>query len=216
VGGKYILVGGLSLFAIGTAWIAVVGDTAVGWGRFMAPLAVMGVGMGCIFAPMATEAMRGVPPRLAGAASGVNTTIRQVGSVIGSAAVGALLQHQLASSLREEAVARSGQVPVPYREPFVTGFEQAATGGLEVGAGQTGAAQHLPSGAPEAVVAQLQRLSADVFHHGFVAAMRPTLLLPVVVITAGALACLGMRRYRPPTPETPQTPESPTAATAAA
>ena len=130
VGGKYILVGGLSLFAAGTTWFTLVADVGVSWTTFVAPMVVMGAGMGCIFAPMATEAMRGVPPRLAGAASGVNNTIRQVGSVIGSAAVGALLQNRLAAALREEATARAGQLPPAYRDPFVRGFEQAASGGL--------------------------------------------------------------------------------------
>jgi EmrB/QacA subfamily drug resistance transporter len=204
VGGKYILVGGLSLFATGTAWFAVVEDVEVGWSRFMAPLAVMGVGMGCIFAPMATEAMRGVPPRLAGAAAGVNTTIRQVGSVIGSAAMGALLQHQLVTTLREEAAARAGQVPAAYRDQFVAGFDQAAKGGVEVGAGQTGAAQQFPSGMPEAVVAQLQRLGAEVFQHAFVRTLHPTLLLPVIVICAAAIACLAMTRHHPPRRPAPE------------
>ena len=198
MGGKYILVGGLSLFAAGTTWFALVADVGVSWTTFVAPMVVMGTGMGCIFAPMATEAMRGVPPRLAGAASGVNTTIRQVGSVIGSAAVGALLQNRLAEALREEATARAGQLPAAYRDQFVRGFDQAAAGGLEVGAGQTGASQTLPPGLPAQVVAQIHRLSAEVFDAGFVRAMHPTLMLPIIVIVAGALACLGMRRYQRP------------------
>jgi EmrB/QacA subfamily drug resistance transporter len=196
VGGKYILVGGLSLFALGTLWFTLVSDVGVSWTVFLAPFVVMGVGMGCIFAPMATEAMRGVPPRLAGAASGVNNTIRQVGSVIGSAAVGALLQSRLAETLREEATARAGQLPADYRGQFVAGFERAAQGGLEVGAGQTGAAQNLPPGLPEQVVSQIHRLATQVFDAAFVRAMHPTLVLPIVVIAGAALACLGMRGHQ--------------------
>jgi EmrB/QacA subfamily drug resistance transporter len=198
VGGKYILVGGLSLFAVGTAWFTLVADVGVGWTRFVAPMIVMGTGMGCIFAPMATEAMRGVPPRLAGAASGVNNTVRQIGSVIGSAAVGAVLQNRLADALRDEATARAGQLPPAYRGRFVDGFEQAARGGLEVGAGQAGASQALPPGLPTQVVAQIHRLSTQVFDAGFVRAMHPTLMLPILAIVAGALACLGMRRHHRP------------------
>jgi len=47
--------------------------------------------------------MREVDPRMAGAASGVLNTTRQVGSVIGTAAVGALLQNRLVASLTSEA-----------------------------------------------------------------------------------------------------------------
>jgi EmrB/QacA subfamily drug resistance transporter len=204
VGGKYILVGGLSLFAVGTGWFAAVAEVDVSWTRFLAPLFLMGTGLGCMFAPMATEAMRGVPPRLAGAASGLNTTIRQVGSVIGTAAVGALLQHQLAAAMRDEATARAGGLPAGYREDFVGGFAQAARGGLEVGAGQTGATQTLPAGLPEAVVAQIHRLSTEVFQFGFVRAMHVSLVFPIAVIAVAAVACLAMRRHQAPREPRPE------------
>jgi hypothetical protein len=44
---------------------------------------------------MQTIATRNVPPRLAGAASGVLNTLRQTGSALGSAIVLAVLQSQL-------------------------------------------------------------------------------------------------------------------------
>jgi hypothetical protein len=52
--------------------------------------------MGLLFAPMTTIAMRNIPPQMAGAASGVFNSFRQLGSVMGSAVVGAILQAQLA------------------------------------------------------------------------------------------------------------------------
>ena len=206
IGGKYILMTGLTLFGLGAAVLTGQSTTDSHWLDFMPAIAVMGLGMGGIWAPMATEAMRGVPPRLAGAASGLNNTIRQVGSVIGSAAVGALLQHQLAASLQDEATTRAGQLPAAYREDFVGGFARAARGGLEVGAGQSGAAQNLPSGLPAAVVAQIHRLSTEVFQAGFVRAMHVSLVFPVTVIAAASLACLAMRRYQAPKAPTPQEP----------
>ena len=56
---------------------------------FLPALIVAGIGMGCTFAPLVTVAMRNIDPRMAGAASGVLNTVRQVGLVIGTAAVGA-------------------------------------------------------------------------------------------------------------------------------
>ena len=95
----------------------------------------MGLGMGGIWAPMATEAMRGVPPMLAGAAAGVNNTLRQIGSVVGSAAVGALLQNQLATlpARRGDQAVRPGSRRST-RAGFVDGFAASAKGGIEVGA----------------------------------------------------------------------------------
>ncbi|MEU5880376.1 MFS transporter [Spirillospora sp. NPDC047279] len=198
IGGKFILMGGLTLYSVGVLWTLAVADVGTPWTAFMLPFAVMGVGIGGVFAPMTTEATRNVPPRLAGAASGVNNTVRQVGSVLGSAAVGAILQNQLASSLREEAAERSAALPPESREGFVNGFAEAAKGGLEVGAGQHGAPGQLPPGTPPGLAQQLQELGEAVFKHGFVDAMKPTMLLPVVLVLLGAAACFGVRSYRAP------------------
>jgi len=77
IGGKYILMSGLILFGAGMAWLALVAQPDSSWPTFMAPLIVAGIGMGCIFAPMVTVAMRNIDPRVAGAASGVLNTVRQ-------------------------------------------------------------------------------------------------------------------------------------------
>ncbi|MFL6053617.1 MAG: DHA2 family efflux MFS transporter permease subunit [Actinoallomurus sp.] len=196
IGGKYILMAGLTLYGIGMGWTVAIADVGTPWPAFLAPMIVSGIGIGGVFAPMATETMRGVDPRMAGAASGVNNTTRQVGSVIGSAATGAILQNQLASHLRDEAAKRAGALPPDARGPFVEGFNKAAKGGLEVGAGQTGAAQHLPRNLPQQVVDQITRTAEGVFSHGFVGAMRPTMTLPVALVFVGAAACLAVRGYR--------------------
>src|SRR5437762_10466618 len=84
-----------------------------------------GLGMGCVFAPMTTIAMRDVTPRETGAASGVFNTMRQLGAVVGSAVIGAVLQAQLAIDLPAQAAAKSGQLPPQFRDQFVNGFAQA-------------------------------------------------------------------------------------------
>ncbi|MFE2145896.1 DHA2 family efflux MFS transporter permease subunit [Streptomyces sp. NPDC059456] len=99
IGGKYLLVAGLSLYAAGMVAIVLTAGPATPWYLFVPATAVTGLGVGCVVAPMSTEAMRNVEPRLAGAASGVNNTVRQIGSVIGAASVGALLQGRLAVEL---------------------------------------------------------------------------------------------------------------------
>jgi hypothetical protein len=144
---------------------------------------------------MATEAMRGVEPRMAGAASGVYNTIRQIGSVVGSAAMGAVLQNQLASSLQHEATVRSGQLPPQARAQFIQGFKNAGNSGVEVGAGQSGASQNVPKNLPQDVAAQIARAAKAVFDHGFTTAMKPTMALPIVVVLVAALSCLVMKRH---------------------
>src|SRR5205807_2332888 len=83
-------------------------------------VAFAGLGLGMTFAPLTTVAMRNVKPHMAGAASGVLNTVRQVGGAIGSAVIGAVLQTRLATQLHEQAVAYSSQVPAAFRTSFVS------------------------------------------------------------------------------------------------
>lgn len=195
IGGKFILMAGLTLYAVGMLWLVAIAGVGTDWTAFVAPLVVTGLGVGGVFAPMATEATRNVPPHLAGAASGVNNTIRQMGSVLGGAAVGAVLQNRLAASLQDEAASRAAALPPDARAGFVDGFANAAEGGLEVGAGQTGAPQ-APDGLPPQVADRVQDLAAQVFGHGFVDALLPTMAVPIVVVLLGAAACLGVKGHR--------------------
>ncbi|MBW8481461.1 MFS transporter [Actinomadura parmotrematis] len=208
-GGRFILMGGLFLYGLGMVWIVAIADVGTDWTSFLPAFIVTGIGIGGVFAPMATEATRNVPPRLAGAASGVNNTIRQVGSVLGSAVVGAVLQSQLASALHDQAVERSAALPPQARQGFVEGVAESAKGGLEVGAGQH--AQQVPPGTPPALAHQLQEVGAAVFQHAFVDAMKPTMLTPIIVIFLAAAACLAVKRYRAADAGTGTAPADPSA-----
>jgi EmrB/QacA subfamily drug resistance transporter len=190
IGGKYILISGLTLFAVGMGWVVLVASTTSTWYDFLAPLIVAGIGMGGTFAPMTTTAMRNIEPRMAGAASGVLNTTRQVGSVIGTAAVGALLQNRLAASLTSEAAAKSAALPPQARAPFINGFRQAAASGLAGGP----AASTAPKGTPASLAAELRRLGAEVFSSGYVHAMRWTMVMPIAVVLIAAVSCFGIRR----------------------
>ncbi|HZV48658.1 MAG TPA: DHA2 family efflux MFS transporter permease subunit [Candidatus Dormibacteraeota bacterium] len=197
IGGKYILLSGLTLFAAGTGLVAwTVAPDAARW-AFLPGILITGLGMGCTFAPMATVAMRNVEPRLAGAASGVFNTSRQIGGVIGSAAVGAVLQNRLATSLHEQAAARAAGLPPALRAPFVAAFSNVSGHGLEVGAGQTGGNFQVPPGVPPQLAQQLRETALAVFQTGYVQAMRPTMVLSIVVLALAAAACLFIVRRRP-------------------
>jgi len=206
IGGKFILMSGLTLFGAGMGWLALIAHPASSWPVFEAPLAVAGLGMGCIFAPMTTVALRNVDQRMAGAASGVLNTVRQVGQVIGVAAVGALLQNRLVSSIRTEASARSAALPPQVRGRFVSEMDSSAKSGIQVGAGQSGGSTHLAKGITAQLVAEISRIAHDVFTFAFVTAMRQTMIMPIVLLGVGALSCLAIKEARrAPTP--PAAPE---------
>jgi EmrB/QacA subfamily drug resistance transporter len=215
IGGKYILMTGLTLFALGMGWMFLIARTTSSWQDFLAPLIVAGVGMGGTFAPLTTTAMRNVEPQMAGAASGVLNTVRQVGTVIGTAAVGALLQNRLVASWVADAKTQSRGLPAPVRAHLVAGFQDAAKSGLQIGAGQTGSAAKLPAGTPPALLHRIEEIGSYVFSHGFVTAMRWTAVMPVAIMLLSAASCLAIRRrQRGPAAEQVPAPEETTSAQA--
>ena len=149
--------------------------------------------MAGVWTPVYSLATRDLQPRLAGVASGVLSTVQELGTVIGSAAIGAVLQNRLATGLNEHAVAYASQLPDQFRARFTEGFSQAASRGLEVGRGQTGGSLQLPAGIPAQIVQQLERLAHAVFTQAFVDAMRPSMALAIAVVLVAALGVLGVR-----------------------
>jgi hypothetical protein len=149
--------------------------------------------MGAIFAPLATEAMRAAPSRLAGAASGALNTGRQLGGTLGGAITGAVLASQLTAAMHLRAVADARLLPAAARPRFIAGFSQAARSGLQVGRGQSAASP--PRGTPPQLIPELRQLIHDVFTPGYPAAIRPTLAISVAVLLAGAAGCLLLRRH---------------------
>jgi EmrB/QacA subfamily drug resistance transporter len=194
IGGKYILMAGIFLFAVGFASITFVAGPDSTWVNFLAPAIISGAGMGMTFAPMTTVAMRNISPRMAGAASGVLNTTRQVGAAVGSAVVGALLQNNLANTLHDQAVIHAAALPAAYRDQFVAAFSSVAANGFEIGTGQNGA--KLPPGLPPDVAQQITTLAHDVFVTGYIDALKPTLVLPISVLALTALSTLLIKRRK--------------------
>ena len=192
IGGKYILMTGIFLFTIGFGSIALVAGPDSTWVNFLVPAIVAGLGIGMTFAPMTTVAMRNVEPRVAGSASAVLNTIRQLGAVIGSAVVGAVLQNRLATTLHDQAVSQSTSLPEAFRAQFVAAFTDVSSKGFEIGTGQSGAT--LPAGLPPAVAHQLATIAHDVFVSGYIDAMKQTFVLPVAFLVLTALSTVLIKR----------------------
>ncbi|HEX6681239.1 MAG TPA: DHA2 family efflux MFS transporter permease subunit [Candidatus Limnocylindrales bacterium] len=191
-GGKWVLFAGLSLWTLGLSIVLASAHPDSTTLHLLPGLLVAGLGLGMTFAPLQTIAMLNVAPNVAGAASGMITTTRQLGAVIGSAAVGALLQAQLSDKLPATALANAAAVPEQFRQRFIEGFSNAASKGLEVGAGQSGVA--LPTGLPEQVLQAIAAAAQKTFHEAFTSAMRITLVLPLIVLGMAALTVLLVRR----------------------
>lgn len=82
---------GFSISAAGLALAIALIHTGAGVWWFTAVTSLLGIGGAFVWAPNAAVTMRGIPEHETGAASGLYNTMRQVGSVLGVALVGAVL-----------------------------------------------------------------------------------------------------------------------------
>jgi len=192
VGGKYILMTGILLFTIGMASLGLVAGPDSTWINFLVPAAVAGLGIGMTFAPMTTVAMRNVSPRVAGSASAVLNTIRQLGAAIGSAVIGALLQNRLATTLHDQAVSHASALPDAFRSQFIAAFSNVSSKGFEIGTGESGA--RLPGNLPPSVAHQLAVVAHDVFVSAYIDAMKSTFVLPIAFLLFTALTTVLIKR----------------------
>ena len=191
---KRILFFGLIAFVAGQGWIAYTVSADGDRWALLPGLIVAGLGMAGVWTPLYDLGTRTLKPRLAGAASGVFSTIQELGAVLATAVVGAVLQNQLATALVTRATESAAQLPSAVRAPFIGGFTSAAKQGFEVGAGQSGAALQLPPGVPADLAAQIGQIAHGVFTHAFVDAMHPSMAIALAVVAAGAVVTLFARQ----------------------
>ncbi|NDL59596.1 DHA2 family efflux MFS transporter permease subunit [Phytoactinopolyspora mesophila] len=164
----------------------------------LAPALVLaGVGMGAIFAPLATLGTLSLPPHLVGGGSGLFNTLRQVGAVIGSASIGVLLQARLSIELTRQAEVQASTLPPEFQQQFV---DRITAGARHVGEVPVDAddAFDLPADTSPELAEQFREAAEAVFVHGFTSAARASILLPAIVLLLGALACLLMPNPRGP------------------
>ena len=120
------IAGGLVGLAAAMAWYGLWFDPARSPWWLLLPSLLVGVASSFIWGPLALVATRNLPRDLAGAGSGVYNTTRQIGSVLGSAAIAAVMSARLTAELGPGAAAQgegaSGTVMPPQ---VVAGFSAA-------------------------------------------------------------------------------------------
>jgi len=95
---RLLLAAGLALCAIGLFVLHGLA-TSSSWTALLPGFILMGAGVGTTNPALASTAIGVVPPRQAGMASGTNNTFRQVGIASGIAALGALFEHHIRTTL---------------------------------------------------------------------------------------------------------------------
>jgi EmrB/QacA subfamily drug resistance transporter len=96
---KWVAVCGFSVAAASLLWLSSLMDPDTALWKLLIPAAFLGIGLSGIWSPLAATATRNLPMAQAGAGSGVYNMTRQVGAVLGSAAIAALINARLAVEL---------------------------------------------------------------------------------------------------------------------
>jgi EmrB/QacA subfamily drug resistance transporter len=164
---RQVLSAGLGITALGVAAMTPVKESST-WLVLIPGLLLTGLGIGICNPVIARIALGTVPPQQSGMASGISNTFRIGGLATGVAALGAVFQHRVTTSL-----ATSLGHPAPALAKIV------ASAGV--------AAAVKASGQPGVAVAG---------HTAFVSGLRAILVIGAIVIAAGAAAGFALVRSR--------------------
>ena len=94
IGGGLLMGTGLTLQAIGLAWLGLISSTTVEYTAMVLPFIISGIGMGLFFAPMANVTLSAVRKQEEGQASGASNAIRELGGVFGVAVLATVFARQ--------------------------------------------------------------------------------------------------------------------------
>jgi EmrB/QacA subfamily drug resistance transporter len=163
---RFVLATGLGITAAGLLALAAISATS-SWTVLIPGMLLTGLGIGLSNPAIAQTALGVVEPQRSGMASGISNTFRIGGLATGVAALGAIFQHDVTSSLSSHL----GH-PAPALARIVTS-----------------------AGVHAAVVAAPGHPGlAAAGHSAFVSALRLILVIGAIVVALGAVACLALVR----------------------
>jgi MFS family permease len=90
IGTRALMVAGLAFQAVALTWIATILSTSLDYPSLVAPFLLAGIGMGLVFAPSATALLATLGLVDHAKASGVNSTLREIGVALGTAVMTAI------------------------------------------------------------------------------------------------------------------------------
>ncbi|MFT4009325.1 MAG: DHA2 family efflux MFS transporter permease subunit [Nocardioidaceae bacterium] len=119
---------GFTLVTIALVWMSRVMEPDTSTFALCLPMGLLGIGSSMVWAPLAATATRNLPPRLAGAGAGVYNTTRQVGAVLGSAAIAVLIDSRIAAhglTFSASSEGKVSQLPAQVQAPFAGAMSDA-------------------------------------------------------------------------------------------
>ncbi|MFT4306784.1 MAG: MFS transporter, partial [Microbacterium sp.] len=90
VGTRVLMAAGLLMQGVALAWLALIMTETVPYVDLVAPFLLAGIGMALVFAPSATALLATLPGVDHATASGVNSTVREIGVALGTAVMTAI------------------------------------------------------------------------------------------------------------------------------
>lgn len=140
IGVRWTVAGGLLLVSCGLLGFST-NDESTTYATYIASLVVLAVGFGLAIAALSVTIVTGLPARLAGLGAGLNGATRELGSAIGVALVGTLVNARFAADLPEGLVVGQGAgastvlqrlAEQPGRAQAVDAFVPAVASGMHV------------------------------------------------------------------------------------
>ncbi|MBE0010567.1 MULTISPECIES: DHA2 family efflux MFS transporter permease subunit [unclassified Arthrobacter] len=96
---KYMAIFGFSAMSVSLFWLGAILTPDVPVWALLLPISLLGLASAGIWAPVSLTATRNLPRASAGAGSGVYNTTRQVGAVLGSSAIAAMMLSRLTANI---------------------------------------------------------------------------------------------------------------------
>jgi hypothetical protein len=148
------------------------------WQSLIVPLILAGVGMGLVMAPVNTVIMGAARVEQSGAASGIMTTMRQIGSLLGIAILGAVLQTRLASGLVSTVNSTDG-IPQEIKKVIINAINEGAMNFGDMSGINAG-------GMPDTAQAAMTQMFAT----EFASSLNMAMIVAAIFCLIGAIAAL--------------------------
>jgi EmrB/QacA subfamily drug resistance transporter len=110
LGAKFIIIAGLIFMSGGLFYLGHFSETTTPV-QLILPFIVLGIGMGLALSPLTNITLLQIPSEETGGASGVFSTTRQIGSIMGIAILGLVLQTQLSTNIASNVAKIEGLPP---------------------------------------------------------------------------------------------------------
>jgi EmrB/QacA subfamily drug resistance transporter len=127
-GPKYVITIGLTLEACGIWWYVMAFSPHTTFWDLLPGLILHGIGIGFATSQLTNVVLSDIPPEKAGSASGASGMVRQVGTALGIALIGAIFVSQATTHVAHDLASIPG-MPVAVQHQIVKGISNGVGGG---------------------------------------------------------------------------------------